>query len=92
MVQQLSEPLLRSYGIGLTLLTLATLSILELFLSYIIGLLRLTLLVVSICLVGAEFLVWSHGDDLSHPGGCHELDYLNSWEDGRCNVPRMRFQ
>ena len=78
MPSQLAEPTFRSYGIGLMLLSLAVLSIFEMFLSYIINLFRLTLIVLLVCLIGAEFLVWSHGDDA--PEDYIEIQSLDSWE------------
>jgi hypothetical protein len=80
MPSQLSDPTVRSYAIGLMLLSLAVLSILELFLSYIINLFKLILILLLVCVAGAEFLVWIYADDAQPPNFFFELDDLNNRE------------
>jgi len=73
---QFSDPTFRSYAIGLILLSLAALSIFELFLSYIINLFKLTAIILLVCITGAEF--WIYADDDQRPEYSFELDDLKN--------------
>jgi hypothetical protein len=72
-------PSSRSYAIGIILLTLAILSIFEVFLSFFMSISRLVLIVLLVCMAGAEFLARNAANVPESLGDPVEVEDEDDW-------------
>jgi len=79
MPAQAIDPTSRSYAIGVILLSLTVFSIFEVFLSFIIGISRLVLIVLLVCMAGAEFLARNAANVPDSVGDPMEVEAEDDW-------------